>query len=222
MKSDVNSDEKSKSDYENYTISSSVDLSKSDDELSMADISRKNANPVSFVSYAIVLLIAIIFPYWAGRTLAAQSTTWVINHTSFLSPIGVLFISWIITVSLFTCIAMAVIEPKQWIWRCALIVFLALEQFIAGLCLLRLSFWYSTHVVYGSAASLANAANLGIISAGLSVAVFAILFVGLLVVVPKKSKLNVFTRSWASFILFFAIEVIAIIIVIFGGFMTAM
>ena len=222
MKSDVNSDEKSKSDSENYTISSSVDLSKSDDELSMADISRKNANPVSFVSYAIVLLIAIIFPYWAGRTLAAQSTTWVINHTSFLSPIGVLFISWIITVSLFTCIAMAVIEPKQWIWRCALIVFLAFEQFIAGLCLLHLSFWYSTHVVYGSAASLANAANLGIISAGLSVAVFAILFVGLLVVVPKKSKLNVFTRSWASFILFFTIEVIAIIIVIFGGFMTAM
>ncbi|RFT32131.1 teichoic acid transporter, partial [Bifidobacteriaceae bacterium VN003] len=69
---------------------------------------------------------------------------------------------------------------------------------------------------------LANAANLGIISAGIGVAVFAVIFVGLLVIVPKTSALNVLTRSWASFIMFYAIEVLAILAVIFGGFLTAM
>ena len=88
--------------------------------------------------------------------------------------------------------------------------------------MLRLSFWYSTYVVYGSAAGLANAANLGIISAGFGVAVYAVLFVGLLVIVPKTSRLNVLTCSWASFIMFYTIEVLAILVVIFGGFMTAM
>ncbi|RFT25356.1 teichoic acid transporter, partial [Gardnerella vaginalis] len=72
------------------------------------------------------------------------------------------------------------------------------------------------------AAGLANAANLGIISAGFGVAVYAVLFVGLLVIVPKTSRLNVLTCSWASFIMFYTIEVLAILVVIFGGFMTAM
>jgi len=33
--------------------------------------------------------------------------------------------------------------------------------------------------------------------------------------------LNVLTRSWASFILFFAIEAIALLVVLFGGLLTA-
>ncbi|MFU0469302.1 teichoic acid transporter [Gardnerella vaginalis] len=222
MKTKVNSDKKSESVEENYSISNSVDMSKPDEELSIADISRKNSNPKWVALYVVVLLVAIIAPYWEGRTLAANNTNWVIDNFSVLSPAGVVFISWIVTVTLFTCLAMTVIEPKQWIWRIGLLVFLAFEQFIAGLCLLRLSFWYSTHVVYGASAALANAANLGIISAGFGVAAFAILFVGLLVVVPKKSRLNVFTRSWASFLMFYTVEVISILIVLFGGFLTAM
>ncbi|RIY19121.1 teichoic acid transporter, partial [Gardnerella vaginalis] len=126
------------------------------------------------------------------------------------------------TVATATTLAMALIESKKWLWRFLFVIFLTIEQFISGLCLLRLSFWYSTYVVYGSAAGLANAANLGIISAGFGVAVYAVLFVGLLVIVPKTSRLNVLTCSWASFIMFYTIEVLAILVVIFGGFMTAM
>ncbi|KAB7319065.1 teichoic acid transporter, partial [Bifidobacterium longum] len=58
------------------------------------------------------------------------------------------------------------------------------------------------YVVYGESSALANAANLGIISVGIGVAVFAVLWVGLLVTIKKESPLNVLTRSWASFIFF--------------------
>ena len=33
----------------------------------------------------------------------------------------------------------------------------------------------------------------------------------------KESKFNVLTRSWASFLLFFVIEIIALAVVLFGG-----
>lgn len=191
-------------------------------ELSIADFSRKHANPKRWWIYLGILLLAIVLPYWAGRTLAVQYTSWVVSHCAGLSAQGVVFISWVITVAAFTSLAMALIESSSWVWRFIFVVFLAFEQLIAGLCMLSMSFWYSTYVVYGPASGLANAANLGIISAGFAVAVFAVLFVGLLVVIPKKSRLNVLTRSWASFIMFYAVEVLAIIVVIFGGFMTAM
>ena len=154
--------------------------------------------------------------------MAVQHTAWVVKNFSVLSAQGVVFIAWVTTVVTATVLAMALIESGRWLWRFLFVVFLAIEQFISGLCLLRLSFWYSTYVVYGSASGLANAANLGIISAGFGVAVYAILFVGLLVMVPKKSRLNVLTCSWASLIMFYAIEVLAILVVIFGGFITAM
>lgn len=191
-------------------------------ELSIADISKRHSNPKRWVLYFAILLVAVVVPYWAGRTLAVQHTAWVVKNFSGLSAQGVVFIAWVTTVATATVLAMALIESGKWLWRFLFVVFLAIEQFISGLCLLRLSFWYSTYVVYGPASGLANAANLGIISAGFGVAVYAILFVGLLVTVPKKSRLNVLTRSWASLIMFYAIEVLAILVVIFGGFMTAM
>ena len=191
-------------------------------ELSIADFSRKHANPKRWWIYLGILLLAIVLPYWVGRTLAVQYTSWVVSHCAGLSAQGVVFISWVITVAAFTSLAMALIESSSWVWRFIFVVFLAFEQLIAGLCMLSMSFWYSTYVVYGPASGLANAANLGIISAGFAVAVFAVLFVGLLVIIPKKSRLNVLTRSWASFIMFYTVEVLAILVVLFGGFMTAM
>jgi len=40
------------------------------------------------------------------------------------------------------------------------------------------------------------------------------------VTIKKESPLNVLTRSWASFILFFVIETIALLVVMFGGLLT--
>ena len=55
---------------------------------------------------------------------------------------------------------------------------LAAEQLIAGLRILKIDFWYATYVVYGESSALANAANLGIISVGIGVAVFAVSSMG--------------------------------------------
>ena len=65
-----------------------------------------------------------------------------------------------------------------------------------------------------------NAANLGIMGAAIGIAVYALVFVGLLVIIRKTSPLNVLTKSWASFILYFVIETIALLVVLFGGLLT--
>ena len=85
------------------------------------------------------------------------------------------------------------------------------------MCLLSFNFWNATYVMYGDSSGLANAANLGIIAAGCGVAVYAVLWVGLLVCIKKESKFNALTRSWASFLLFFVIEGISLAVVLFGG-----
>ena len=131
------------------------------------------------------------------------------------------FVSWTVTLTTFTGLGLAVVESRNWLCRIVFVVGLAAEQFIAGLSLLKLNFWYSTYVVYGDSAQLPNAANLGIIAAGGCVAVYAVVWVGLLILIKKDSPLNVLTRSWASFILFFAIETAALLIVLFGGLLTA-
>ena len=47
-----------------------------------------------------------------------------------------------------------------------------------------------------------------------------VLLCGLLVFIRKTSPLNVLTKSWASFILYFVIETIALLVVLFGGLLT--
>ena len=166
-------------------------------------------------------LAAIIAPYWLGRSLAVGHTQWLITHLNLFTPRGVAFVSWTVTLTTFTGLGLAVVESRNWLWRIVFVVGLAAEQFIAGLSLLKLNFWYSTYVVYGDSARRPNAANLGIIAAGGGVAVYAVVWVGLLILIKKDSPLNVLTRSWASFILFFAIETAALFIVLFGGLLTA-
>ena len=112
------------------------------------------------------VLAAIIAPYWLGRSLAVGHTQWLITHLNLFTPRGVAFVSWTVTLTTFTGLGLAVVESRNWLWRIVFVVGLAAEQFIAGLSLLKLNFWYSTYVVYGDSARLPNAANLGIIAAG--------------------------------------------------------
>ena len=99
-------------------------------------------------------------------------------------------------------LGLLVVDAHRRLWGAVFVIGLAAEQLIAGLRILKIDFWYATYVVYGESSALANAANLGIISVGIGVAVFAVLWVGLLVTIKKESPLNVLTRSWASFIFF--------------------
>lgn len=207
-------------------VITTVDISKHPEasipqsDLSLADIERSKSKPKQWAVFLIGLLAAIVVPYGIGRQLAGSHTGEVIHFFEAFMPQGIALVAWAVTVIAFTSLAMSLVDSHSWFWRGMFVVWLAAEQLIAGLCLLRFDYWYSTYVVYGDAAGRANAANLGIIAAGFGVAVYAVIFVGLLVVIRKDSPLNVLTRSWASFILFYVIEVIALLIVLFGGLLT--
>ena len=153
-----------------------VDVSKHPDpsipvtDLSLADIERRQSHPVPWAVFIVAVLAAIIAPYWLGRSLAVGHTQWLITHLNLFTPRGVAFVSWTVTLTTFTGLGLAVVESRNWLCRIVFVVGLAAEQFIAGLSLLKLNFWYSTYVVYGDSAQLPNAANLGIIAAGVGVA----------------------------------------------------
>lgn len=189
-------------------------------ELSLADIQRGESHPVQWGIYVALILVALIAPYWLGRSLAVNQTAWLSSHLDMFTPQGGAFIAWTVTLVALTCLGLAIVDSQHWLWRILFAVGLAAEQFVGGISLLKVNFWYSTYVVYGENAAVANAANLGILSAGFGLAAFAVVWVGLLVIIPKRSRLNVLTRSWASFILFFVIETAALLVVLFGGLLT--
>ena len=155
-----------------------------------------------------------------GRAIAVNDTQWLLDNLSALEPRGAAFVAWTVTLIAVSGLGLLVVDAYRRLWGAVFVIGLAAEQLIAGLCILKIDFWYATYVVYGESSALANAANLGIIPVGIGVAVFAVLWVGLLVTIKKESPLNVLTRSWASFILFFVIETIALLVVMFGGLLT--
>lgn len=190
-------------------------------QYSLAEIEQKKARPIRWVIFALAVLLAIILPYGYGRSLAINHTQGVLHYASMMDPRGIALIAWMVTVLAFVGIGMSIIESHSWFWRIVFVVGLAAEQLIAGLCLLKMNFWYGTFVIYQHQAILANAANLGIIAAGLGVAVFAVFFVAILVCVKKDSPWNALTHSWSALSMFFIIELIAIAVVLFGGLITA-
>lgn len=191
-------------------------------DLSLADIERRESHPARWALFIVLVLAALIGPYWMGRVVAVKDASWMVANLKSLDSKGVALISWTVTIVALTGLGLMVADAKKWLWGTLFVAGLAAEQFIAGVCLLSFNFWNATYVMYGDASELANAANLGIIAAGFGVAVYAVLWVGLLVCIKKESKLNVLTCSWASFLLFFAIELIALAVVLFGGLLSAM
>lgn len=189
--------------------------------LSMAERERNEWHKGRWIVFITALLVAIIVPYWVGRYMAMNGTQTVVDAISPIDPRGAALISWVVTSMTFMTLGMAVMETRKVIWRVLFILSLAVEQLIAGVCLLRFNFWYSTYVVYGNAAPPINAANLGILASAIGLAVFAVLYVGLLVLIRKDSPLNVLTRSWSALAIFFVIELAALAVVMFGGLVTA-
>lgn len=206
---------------ETVEVSKHPEASIPETDLSLADIERRRSHPVRWAAAILAVLAAIIAPYWFGRSFAVNNTAAVVSALGDVSPQGVALVGWVAVVVTYVGLAMAVVVSPSWPWLIVFVIGLACEQFIAGLSMLNLNFWYSTYVVYGDQANIANAANLGILSAAIGIAVYAVVFVGLLVVIRKTSPLNVLTKSWASFILYFAIEAVALFVVLFGGLLTA-
>ena len=182
-----------------------VDVSKHPSDLSLADIERRKSHPVRWILFMALVLLAMIAPYWWGRDIAVRDASWMVANLNFLDPKGVALISWTVTIVALTGLGLMVADAKKWLWGTIFVIGLAAEQFVAGMCLLSFNFWNATYVMYG-----------------FGVAVYAVLWVGLLVCIKKESKLNVLTRSWASFLLFFAIELVALAVVLFGGLLASM
>ncbi|WEV58702.1 hypothetical protein OZX67_07865 [Bifidobacterium sp. ESL0728] len=206
---------------EKVSVSKHPEASIPKTELSLADIKRSQFRPIRWVVYLVILLIAIIGPYWIGRVFAVKHTAQIIKLLSPFAPQGVALVSWAVTVFALATFALSFVEAHSWLWRNLFLLLLAFEQLIAGVSLLKFKFWFSTYVMYGSSSALPNAANLGIIAALVAAGVYAILFVGLLIGIKKNSPLNVLTRSWASFLMYFVIEGIALLTVLFSGLLTA-
>ncbi|MBW3088914.1 hypothetical protein KIH77_09305 [Bifidobacterium sp. 82T24] len=187
---------------------------------SMAEVERRQWHKGRWIVFIVALIVAIIVPYGVGRMLAMNDTQAIVDIVEPFDPNGMALVSWAITVAMFASLGMAVMETRRALWRVLFIIGLALEQLLAGIGMLRLNFWYSTYVVYGDSAAPINASNLGIIAAALGLAVFAVVYVGLLVVIRKDSRLNVLTRSWSALAMFFILEVITLAVVLLSGLST--
>lgn len=187
--------------------------------LSLADQKRKSSNPILTITTVIAAFAALIGPYWLGRFLAVHQTQPIINILNKFSVQGIAFVAWLSVLLTLTSLALCVVESSKTVFRWIAVATLALEQLIAGISLLKLDFWYSTYVVYADAAPLANAINIGLLAAGFAFIIYAVAFIGLLIAVPKHHPLNVLTHSWASFTMFFVIEILAFLVALFGGFL---
>ena len=209
------------SKVETVEVSKHPEASIPETDLSLADIERRRSHPVRWAVTILAVLAAIIAPYWLGRSFAVNNTEAVVAALGDVSAQGIALVGWTVVVIAYVGLVMAIVVSPSWPWLIVFVVGLAAEQFIASLSMLNLHFWYSTYVVYGEQSNIANAANLGILAAAIGVAVYAVIFVGLLVVIKKTSPLNVLTKSWASFILYFVIEGVALFVVLFGGLLTA-
>lgn len=185
-------------------------------ELSLAEQERRSSHTWRIVVYVIALIAALSAPYGLGRYLAMNRTETILDTITRVTPQGMALLGWSVTVIALLILAMAVLESHNILWRILFLVALAGEQFLAGMALLRLNFWTATYVIYGKASLGMNALNIGIIAAGAALAVFAVLYVGMLVIIKKDSKINILTRSWSAMTLFFVIEVLALLVAMFG------
>lgn len=168
----------------------------------------------------LAVLCAIIAPYWFGRSLAVNNTDSIVAVLGGVSPQGIALVGWVAVVITYVGLAMAVVVSPSWPWLIVFVLGLACEQFIAGLTMLNLNFWYSTYVVYGNASRVWQMPRIWALWGRRSASPYTPVFVGLLVIIRKTSPLNVLTKSWASFILYFVIETIALLVVLFGGLLT--
>lgn len=188
--------------------------------ISLAEQKRRRLRPGSWVFVVVVVLAAMIMPYWYGRDLAINHTDKLLAVLMNFDPRGLALLSWIVVVVTFAALGLAVNGWRRRVWIVVAVLAFATEQFLGGLALLKTDFWHSTYVVFHKNAVYANAINLGIISAVAGLVAFAVVFVAILVLIKRTSPLNVLTRAGSAMSSFLVIELIALSIVLFGGIIT--
>lgn len=188
--------------------------------VSLAEQKRKHRHPGAWVVTILVILVAMIVPYWFGRDFSINHTDAVLKVLKTFDPRGLALISWVVVVVIFASVGLAINGWLRKLWILVAILSFSAEQFLAGLSLLKSNFWYSTYVVFHAHAVYANAINLGIIAAVAGLVVFAVVFVAILVLIKRTSPLNVLTRAGSALSCFLIIELAALFIVLFGGIIT--
>ena len=131
---------------ETVEVSKHPEASIPETDLSLADIERRRSHPLRWALIILAVLCAIIAPYWFGRSLAVNNTDSIVAVLGGVSPQGIALVGWVAVVIAYVGLAMAVVVSPSWPWLIVFVLGLACEQFIAGLSMLNLNFWYSTYV----------------------------------------------------------------------------
>ncbi len=191
------------------------------DSLSLAESHHQASHPVRVVVGIVLFLIAALAPYALGRWIAVSRTDELICVYALFDPRGLALIAWMDVTLAWISLTVAVISYRHrrsglW-WTLVLFV---IEQFLAGIALLKWNFWSSTFVVFQSRAIYANAINFGILASVVAALAFGLLYIVLLLFVRPGSPADFLTSAPAALCEYLVLELAAILIVLFGGLLT--
>ena len=91
-------------------------------------------------AYALLVIAAIVVPYWWGRAIAVNDTQWLLDNLSALEPRGAAFVAWTVTLIAVSGLGLLVVDAHRRLWGAVFVIGLAAEQLIAGLCILKIDF----------------------------------------------------------------------------------
>ncbi|MFD0704331.1 hypothetical protein ACFQY8_00995 [Alloscardovia venturai] len=189
-----------------------------DKRISIADAQRaKKTKPWVIALVTLLGILVVTVPYGLGRNTALRYTGWTIWFLSHAQPQGWALVSWSVTVVAMLAFALAIIETAWSTWGIVAYVAFGVEQYLSGLALFKPNYWWGAKVIFGSSDIYANGISAGIMCSAIALGVFAAIYFVTLIFIKKSSPLNVLTRSWAAFILFFIVEIGALVVAMFGG-----
>ena len=81
--------------------------------LSLADIERKRSHPALWLAYALLVIAAIVVPYWWGRAIAVNDTQWLLDNLSALEPRGAAFVAWTVTLIAVSGLGLLVVDAHR-------------------------------------------------------------------------------------------------------------
>lgn len=191
------------------------------DSLSLAEAHHQASHPVRVAVGVVLFLIAALVPYALGRWIAVSRTDDLVRVYTHFDPRGLALIAWMDVTLVWISLTLAVISRRHrrsglW-WTLVLFV---VEQFLAGVALLKWNFWNSTFVVFHARAIYANAINFGIIASVVAALAFGLLYLVLLLFVRPGSRADFLTSAPAALCEYLVLELVAILVVLFGGLLT--
>lgn len=204
----------------NDQYNAAYDRDRNPADLSMAERQKRGSRPLVWSIYIAIVLVATVVPYGIGRLVGLRHTDTLLDVLQRFDPRGIALLSWMSVVVALMALGLAIAHPRRRRWRFVAIAAFAVEQFIGGFALLKTNFWYSTYVIYRDRSYLANAANLGILAGAVGFVVYAVLFVAILVLIRKDSPFNALTKGVWVIAVFLLVEVLALLVVLFGGMIT--